>query len=404
MARNLSALIIDPNPDSCLDAAQSVEVIGLDAAGEGSYGTESTVLAAELKPNVVLLALEEPPVRALSTLESLQQMIPDTPVLVYSSSGDVELVRQAMRWGARDYLTKPLRPEDLRDAIHTVLAQEEQRQLARWGDVAVAGARGTVITVAGAKGGIGKSTVSVNLAIALRQVTGQEVALVDGDAQFVDLSVMLDLDVQHSIADLARNEAEINRTTISEYLTRHRSGIDVLMAASEPDDWRALQPEHISAIARALSETHEFVVFDTPGTMNEVVAASLNEASIVLLMTSLDISSVKDTRTALRIFDAWAFPRGRVRLCVNDNNRAVAVTPDDVAQVTETEITQHFLYDRDVGFAVQSGVPIVEAQPNSKFAKACRSLGESIAGVRPSDKAAQRSGFARVPLLGRISA
>ena len=176
------------------------------------------------------------------------------------------------------------------------------------------------------------------------------------------------------------------------------------MAASEPDDWRALQPEHISAIAHALSETHEFVVFDTLGTMNEVVAASLNEASIVLLMTSLDISSVKDTRTALRIFDAWAFPRGRVRLCVNDNNRAVAVTPDDVAQVTETEITQNFLYDRDVGFAVQSGVPIVEAQPNSKFAKACRSLGESIAGVRPSDKAAQRSGFARVPLLGRISA
>ena len=72
--------------------------------------------------------------------------------------------------------------------------------------------------------------------------------------------------------------------------------------------------------------------------MNEVVAASLNEASIVLLMTSLDISSVKDTRTALRIFDAWAFPRSRVRLCVNDNNRAVAVTAEDVAQATETEI------------------------------------------------------------------
>ena len=274
MARNLSALIIDPNPDSRLEAAQSVEAIGLDAAGEGSYGTESTVLAAELKPNVVLLAVEEPPVRALSTLESLQQIIPDTPVLVYSSSGDVELVRQAMRWGARDFLTKPLRPGDLRDAIHTVLAQEEQRQLARWGDVAVAGARGTVITVAGAKGGIGKSTIATNLAIALRQVTGQDVALVDGDAQFGDVSVMLDLDVQHSIADLARNEPEISRASIHDYLGRHRTGVDVLMAAAEPDDWRALQPEHIAAIARSLSETHEFVVFDTPGTMNEVVAAS----------------------------------------------------------------------------------------------------------------------------------
>ena len=135
-----------------------------------------------------------------------------------------------------------------------------------------------------------------------------------------------------------------------------------------------------------------------------MVAASLNEASIVLLMTSLDISSVKDTRTALRIFDAWAFPRGRVRLCVNDNNRAVAVTAEDVAQATETEITQYFEYDRDVSFAVQSGVPIVESKPNSKFARACRELAESIAGVRPAESWTPKSVFARVPLLGRLSA
>src|SRR5690606_2572668 len=159
---------------------------------------------------------------------------------------------------------------------------------------------------AGAKGGIGKSTLTTNLAIAIREITGQEVALVDGDAQFGDVSVMLDLDATHSVADLARNEPEITRETVLPYLNRHNSGINVLLATSEPDDWRALQPQHIASIARALAETHEFVLFDTPGTMNEVVASSLNEASMILLVTSLDVSSVKDTRTAMRILDAWA--------------------------------------------------------------------------------------------------
>lgn len=404
MARNLSALVIDPNPDSRLDIARSVQGVGLDLAGEASYGTEASVMAAELRPNVVLISVEDPPARSLATIESLQQMIPDTPVIAFSSSSDMDLVRQAMRWGARDFLQKPLRSEALRDAIHTVLAQEEQRQLARWGENSVASARGTVITVAGAKGGIGKSTITANLAIALRQVTGQEVALVDGDAQFGDVSVMLDLDVERSIADLAREEGEISRESVLSYLHKHRSGIDVMMAASEPDDWRALHPEHVSGIARALAETHEFVVFDTPGTMNDVVAASLNEAAIVLLVTSLDISSVKDTRTALRILDAWGFSRDRVRLVVNDNNRAAAVTPDDVARATGMPVTEHLHYESRVGLSVQTGIPMVEAQPRAKFSRSVRRLAETISGVGAVESKMPRLALARLPLVGRMSA
>src|SRR5690606_35427680 len=124
------------------------------------------------RPNLVMLALEDPPMRGLATLEALQQQTPDTPVLVYSTSADPQLMRQAMRGGARDFLERPLREGDLRDAIHTVLSQEEQRQLARWSETTSGSARGTVLTIAGAKGGIGKTTLATNLAVAIRQVTG----------------------------------------------------------------------------------------------------------------------------------------------------------------------------------------------------------------------------------------
>ena len=174
----------------------------------------------------------------------------------------------------------------------------------------------------------------------------------------------------------------------------------MLAATAEPDDWRALQPEHVTAIASALAETHEYVLFDTPGTMNDLVAASLNEAAVVLLVTSLDVSSVKDTKTALRMLGSWAFPLDRVRLVVNDNNRAAAVSADDVARATGMEVGLVIPYDQNVGLSIQTGVPIVTAQPKSKFSRAMTELAEVISGVAPR---ATRSPlpFSRIPIFGR---
>lgn len=385
MARSLSTLIVDPNMDSRLDVTRSLNSAGLEILGEASYGTEATFLANQIRPSVIMLALEDPPVRGLATLEALQQQMPDTPVLAYSTTADAHLMRQAMRAGARDLLSKPLKDEELRDAIHSVLAQEEQRQLARWSENNAASARGTVFTVAGAKGGIGKTTLATNLAVAIRKVTGQEVALVDADAQFGDVAVMLDMDVERSLADLARDEREIDRDVMRRYLQRHESGVDVLMAASEPDDWRAVHGEHISAMARALSETHEYVIIDTPGVMNETVAASLNEAAIVFLVTSLDVSSVKDTKTALRILQSWAMPQHRMRLVVNDNTRAAAVNVADVERACEMEASLTIPHDTKVGMSIQTGVPLVQTDPKSRYARAVISLAERVTGVSPRE-------------------
>lgn len=402
MARNLNTLIVDPNLDSRLDIARAVEAIGLDIAGETAYGTEATFMASQEHPNVILLALEDPPVRGIATLEALQQQLPDTPVLVYSSAMTSTLMRQAMRAGARDFLERPVNAGDLRDAVHAVLAQEEQRQLARWSDSgAGGGTRGTIITVAGAKGGIGKTTFSTNLATMLREVTGQEVALVDGDAQFGDVAVMLDAEVKRSIADLARDEVEINRHTVLPYLVRTDTGMDVLLAASEPDDWRAVQPEDISAIARALAESHEYVIIDTPGVMNELVAASLNEAALVLLVTSLDVSSVKDTKTAVRILESWGMAHERIRLFINDSTHAAAVQTEDVERATGLKVAKVIPHDTGVGLSVQTGVPLVRSQPGSKYARAIREVAEGIAGITPAASHASPMSFARLPLVGR---
>ena len=368
MAQKLSALVVEPDPDGRLDTSRAVEEMGFDVAGQASYGTEATFLAAQERPNVILLALEDPPTRGIATLEALQRLAPDTPVIAYSSVTGAELMRRAMRSGARDFLEKPLRADPLREAIYTVLSQEEQRQMARWADAPAETARGSVVAVISAKGGVGKSTVATNLALALRQLMDQDVALIDADAQFGESALLLDMDVDISITDLVRNEAEFTRHSVAGYLQRHESGLQMLAAPLEPADWRAVSSDQLAAITQALTEAHEYVVIDTPSLLLEITNAALHEAAEVLMVTSLELASIKSTKTALRMLDSWSIPRDRVRLIINNCTRASGITPADVAAATAMDVALTIGYDRRVAESSQAGTPIVLSNPSSDFA------------------------------------
>ena len=308
-------------------------------------------------------------------------------------------MRNAMRGGARDYLHKPLDPEGLREAVYTVLNHEEQRQMARWAETSAGTARGTVVTIVGAKGGVGRTTIASNLSVALRQLTGQEVALVDADAQFGESALTLGLDVDTGVADLVRNEAELSRLSIGNYLRRHDSGVQVLSAAMEPEDWRSVRPEQLEAIAEGLAEGHEYVLIDTPGILLEVTNAALSAAGVVLLVTSLELASVKNTKPALRMLDSWSIPRDRVRLIVNDNSHAAGVTATDVVSATGMDMSWEIGFDARVSGMSQSGVPIVLSHPNGRFAQAIDLLARGLAGM-PADCA--RGGRSLLDLLDRL--
>lgn len=388
-------LVVDPNPDSRLDAVTAARGAELEVVGEAPYGAEATFLAVDRAPSLILLAIEEPPIRGLATLEALRRERPDTPVLVYSSNGEPQFLRRAMRAGARDFLAKPLRRADLAEAVQSVLAADDGGDD---GPVTTEGrGGGTVITVAGAKGGIGKSTLAGNLAIALRQLAHQEVALLDADVQFGDIGVMFDLEPSPDacVSTLAREGVALTRQAVADCVLTHSSGINILGVAPGPEDWRMVRPEQIERIARALAETHEYVVVDTPGTINELVAASLCAADIVLLVTSLEMSSIKDTKTAVRVLDSLHIDPERVRLVINDSTGASHITPDDVAEATGVRVAQVVPHDRQLGRSVQRGVPVLLERADGRFSRAVTDLAGALAGVAPA-----RDRRSRLPRFG----
>jgi pilus assembly protein CpaE len=382
MARNPEIITIDPDLGSRAETKRAVQLAHMNVVGEAGYGVEAVTVAREHQADVFLVSLEEPVALALQTVEQLADAAPGVPTIVYSSQSDAQSVRRSMIAGARDYIIKPLKPEDLSRAVYGVLEQEERKRLRQDGTTVESAARGTVITIFGAKGGIGKTTISTNLATTLAKMTGANVCLLDMDTRFGDVAIMMDVAVEASIADVARHIDEIDRDKIRDYLVKHHSGVSILPAPLHPTEWRNMTPQHIEKIVELLAQTHDYVVIDTPGTFNELIATTLELANLILLVTSMDIASIKDTALALEMLRAAAVSEDKVKLTINHSTAANSLREEDVSRVLEYDVFWRIPHDLSVSSSTQLGQPIVIAKPYARVSRSIIDLAHTLTGTR----------------------
>lgn len=386
MARDPEIIIVDPDIGARSDLKHMLTAGKLAVVGEADYGIEAVTAAKEHAPDIFLISMEEPVARALQSIEMLGAANPRAAIIVYSSLADASSVRRAMVAGARDFLIKPLKPEDVVRAVYGILEQEERRRLQTEGEAPDPIARGTVVTIFGAKGGIGKTTIATNLSSALVNTTQANVTLVDMDTRFGDVAIMMDIAVEHSIADLGRRVDELDRESIKEGLARHHTGVSILPAPLHPTEWRNLTPQHIEKIVDLLAQGNDWVVIDTPGTFNEIIAMTLELADIILLVTSMDIASIKDTALALEMLRAADVSEDKVKLVINHSTSANSLREEDVERVLEYQVTWRIPHDYNVASANQLGIPIVTAKPYARVSRAITDLAYDLSGAQRERK------------------
>jgi pilus assembly protein CpaE len=402
MARNPRVIVIDQDQMARSEVQKMLALSGFAVLGEGGYGIEAVSLAKETEPDVVVIAIEEPAVRALQTVEAVADLLPQSPVVAYSSIKDPSSIRKAMLAGISDYLVTPVREEDLVNSIHGVLAQEERRRARVSGEMEEPVSAGTVLTVFGAKGGIGKTTISTNLGTALVQKTGQSAAIVDLDTRFGDVAILMDIPVERSIADLALPEEEINREMLQDCLYTHNTGVTILPAPVRPTDWRSVHAGHIERVVTLLSQTYDYVILDTPGTFNDIVARALELATLVLLVATVDMASLKDTLLAIDMLRSWNFPQEKVKLVINSTNGESSVQPQEVKRMLGREVYWSIPYDRNISTSTQLGMPVVVAKPTSKASESLVEMAHTLSGVRDHQRQQQQQKPGGKGLFGRI--
>lgn len=392
MAKIPAILVIDQDAKARYEVKRLVKQSHFNIAGEAGFGTEAVSTAVELEPDVVLVGVSEPVMRSLQTVESLLNALPQTPVIVYSFEPEIDLARKAMVAGARDFVVMPANAEEMGKSIVAVLESEERRQMRERGQTLTWGPQGTIITVFGPKGGIGKTTVSVNLAVALVGATGQSVALVDADYGFGDVAGMLDLPPERSIVDLARDSASVTRETLPNYLSRHASGLNVVLGPAQTMAWRGVKPEDFRRAVELLSKSHDIVVIDTAGTLNDITLAALEAASLVLWIVTTDFASVRDSLRALEALRSESYPLERVRVLVNDLAMSDGVRPSTIEEALGREIFWRVPFDQRVRQGAQTGEPAVIGRPSAPGARNLTDLARTVVGIKPP----------RETLLGRV--
>jgi pilus assembly protein CpaE len=400
MAEQIRVLIVDDIPETRDHLSKLLGFEGdIDVVGAAASGAEALRLAASLTPDIVLMDINMPDMDGIATTEQLSRDIPTASIIMMSVQGEADYLRRSMLAGAREFLVKPFSSDELTASIRGVFNREREKQSrlvaagpAGGGGGAVAqtqsGEPGQVVAVFSPKGGVGRTTVAVNLAVAAATELGKKVVLVDGSFQFGDVGVLLNLNPKNkSIADLVPEleQAGHEVESIDTFVINHSAGIRVLLAPPSPEMAELIKPDGVKRVIEALRMTHDLVVVDCPAFFNDTTLAILDVADTILTMLSLEITSIKNMRLFLEVAEQLGYEGGKVRLVLNRADSALGIRVTDVEHSIGRKVDETIVSDgRSVVYALNRGVPFFLSNREAQVSQDILRLARGVVGERSS--------------------
>jgi pilus assembly protein CpaE len=365
------------NLQKLLGFEDDIEVIGTAADGRQALDE-----CHRLQPDIVLTDVNMPLMDGIQLTERLAEELPASPVIIMSVQGERDYLRRAMQAGAREYLVKPFSHDELVAAIRRVydLEQKKGTFLARAATPvpapqAVSTAPADVVVVFSGKGGVGKTLLATNLAVALASDTGSRVALVDLDLQFGDVGVMLNLDHSRSITDVVDAGENLDREVLYEILATGPSGIRVLLAPISPELADLVTAEHIRRVMSELRREFDYVVVDTSSHLADFNLEVIEMATKILVVTALTIPAIKDAKLSLKMLESLSVEPSTILLVVNRCDSHSDFNREAIEQNLGQAVAVQLPFDpRAVGDAVTRGSPFVVLSPEADVSRAVSEL------------------------------
>jgi len=411
MADKIRVLIVDDITETrdhlarLLGFESDIEIAGL--AESGRHAIE---LAIALKPDIVLMDINMPDMDGIEATEQLSAHVPGASVVMMSVQGEADYLRRSMLAGAREFLVKPFSSDELTSSIRQIYSRERER-LERF-PVAVAAPAaapadvdpGRIVAVFGPKGGIGRTTVAVNLAVAAASELGQRTALVDGSFQFGDVGVLLNLNPKNkSIADLAPDlEAGLELESIDPFLTVHSSGAKVLLAPPSPEMAELVTAVGVRKVLQMLRRTNDLIIVDCSSSMSDTTLAILDEADVILTMLTLEITSIKNMRLFLEVTDQLGYESSSIKLVLNRADSTLGIRVTDVEQSIGRKVDYTIVSDgRSVVYALNRGIPFFISNREAQVSQDILRLAVSLTGEerKPATEGARKGTPAKKSLF-----
>jgi pilus assembly protein CpaE len=337
-----------------------------------------------LTPEVILVDIGSGILQRTEILGRLAAPASGAAVIVVAMLGEVDMVRQAMLHGAQGFLLKPFSEAELLSSIRQAYELVLQRR-AEMPKTAITGKaesirRAEIVAVYSPKGGVGCTTVAINLAVALKAITDKPTILLDGDLRFGDVDTALNISSATSIGTLVSQLDEMDNQLLDRSLIPHRSGIRVVVAPPHLDMADAIRPEHMRKLLGRLSELDEgYIVVDAWSTLDDCTLSILDNCQQLVVITTPQVTAMRDVHRFLEVLDLLGYSRSETQLVLNNCYHRSAVDVKDLERALGFPIVQQIEYaPTQVTASLNHGVPLVEEYRDSAASRSILHLAQII--------------------------
>ncbi len=404
--RKIKLLVVDDIPETrnnlinLLYFEKDIEVIG-----SATRGQEGIDLAKKLQPDLVLMDINMPDMDGITATERIMQQVPGIAVIMMSVQGEQDYLRRAMRAGAREFLVKPFSSDELTNAIRHVYTENQSlrrmQPLMQPGSNTGAGSAdasddtlGTVYSIFSPKGGVGRTTIITNLAVAVKQMSKKRVALVDGSLFFGDVGIMLDVRNNKTISDLEGRVDQLDAQLLSDVMMTHSSEVKLLLAPPKPEQAELILADDLKRIIQELRRNFDYIFVDTfPSLKEETQLAILDTSDYILTVMTLEMPSIKDVRLFLEVADLLEYPKDKIVLLLNRADSKHGLKAENIENTIGHPIAATIVSSgAAVTLSINRGTPLVMDAPDNEFSKDIRSLAQRIISGSINQKEGAKKG------------
>jgi pilus assembly protein CpaE len=324
-------------------------------------------------PDVLLVGPHAPAPEVLTLAARLDVQSPGIAVVLMAEPSP-QMWQAAMRAGIRDLIDPAADVEEIRAAVERAGQAAAGRRRVLRPPAETERYAGRVITIASPKGGVGKTTVSTNLAIGLTAAAPQSTVLVDLDVQFGDVASALGLVPEYTLPDAVHGPASEDTMVLKTFLTQHPSGLYAVCGAESPAAGDTVSGEDVTRLLASLAREFRYVVVDTAPGLSEQTLAALDRASDVVMLTSMDVPGVRGLRKELDVLRELAMiPAGR-HVVMNFADPKGGLSVRDVETTIGTGVDVVLPRSKAVPASTNQGVPILQSKRRDPMAKEMQRL------------------------------
>ena len=379
--KEYNVLIVDDQDETRKNIARLLQFENdINVVGTARTGKDAIKQTISLDPDVVLMDINMPDMDGIEATERIQEQAPISQIVILSVQGDTNYMRRAMLAGARDFLTKPPKSDELVNVIRRAgekakaIRQESQFMVRGTGSlidprsttIALSGL-GKIVAVYSPKGGVGTTTVATNLAVTLHS-TETPVIIVDANLQFGDVVVFLNERGRTSVVDLAPIADQLDPELVREVVIHHEpSGIDILSAPPHPEDAERISGSQFVKVLQFLARLYSYVIVDTDSGLSDVTLDTLDASDLLVLISSQDIPAIINTRIMLTLLVNLGINKQKILLVMSRFDKQLAITPEKVGHNLGHKVAAVLPEDREVVVpAVNRGIPFMMGEGKTK--------------------------------------